>query len=480
MSQIITKGIFDNAVSGPKMRLANNVAFRGRNAANLADVSLWKINTSDKMELAVELNAGGFKITNLGAPSSANDVASKTYVDTAVSGASSGVTAAKAIGSNVTISNPGTDTFDDITLSTGEILFLPFQGDPTENGPYVFDTSSTPLVRVTSWDTSGEFTVGKQVYVQQGTAFTRTLWSLNSSITTLGSDSVDFFLTGFDPAYIPSSLQPVSEGASNVGANGIAWNTGFFQHVSTNDLHAYTTTLTINGTSFGLDIKTDDQTGATNSANVDSFTGAVEDGTSGAYSWATGTPSGTGSSGGMQWSTGAASDSAATSGDFSFATGSATTPNNRGNHSIDAKRFLLTGDTLFGGSQHAADPVVFTAAAADMYYNTTSNKYRYYNGSTWGDVGGGSTITYRKETFTLSGTDITNQYVDLAHVAQTDSIHGWADGQPMGIEGSSYEYTVSYTGGAGGNTRISFATRWGTGGVSELVASDLLVFEYSS
>lgn len=83
-----------------------------------------------------------------------------------------------------------------------------------------------------------------------------------------------------------------------------------------------------------------------------------------------------------------------------------------------------------------------------------------------------------KELFTLSGTNITNQYIDLTQVAQTNSIDFLVKGGGVQIEGTSYDYTVSYTGGGGGNTRITFKNDLATGGVSALIAGDIVVVKY--
>ena len=50
MSQIITRGIQNNAVNGEKMRLNNNQSMRARNAANSADVELFKLNAANELE----------------------------------------------------------------------------------------------------------------------------------------------------------------------------------------------------------------------------------------------------------------------------------------------------------------------------------------------------------------------------------------------------------------------------------------------
>lgn len=89
-----------------------------------------------------------------------------------------------------------------------------------------------------------------------------------------------------------------------------------------------------------------------------------------------------------------------------------------------------------------------------------------------------SAPTSNKETFVLGGTDITNQFLDLAHVARTGSLDFQVQGLPPQLEGASYDYSVSYTGGAGGNTRITFLNGLATGGVSALVATDVVQVDY--
>jgi hypothetical protein len=69
--------------------------------------------------------------------------------------------------------------------------------------------------------------------------------------------------------------------------------------------------------------------------------------------------------------------------------------------------------------------------------------------------------TWAKESFTASAGDESNGYLDLAQVAGSNSIivHAYDPGtgdQAALTEGASLDYTVSYTGGVGGATRITF------------------------
>ena len=83
-----------------------------------------------------------------------------------------------------------------------------------------------------------------------------------------------------------------------------------------------------------------------------------------------------------------------------------------------------------------------------------------------------------KELFVLSSTNITNQYLDLQHIALGNSIEFFVQGQGSQIEGALYDYSVNYTGGTGGNTRVTFLNGLATGGVSALVAGDVVVIKY--
>jgi hypothetical protein len=79
---------------------------------------------------------------------------------------------------------------------------------------------------------------------------------------------------------------------------------------------------------------------------------------------------------------------------------------------------------------------------------------------------------------TLSGTDITNQYVDLSFAAYSAASISLV---PVGgiDQEQAVDYTVSLTGGAGGVTRISFIGDLATGGAAELVAAEKIVVKYS-
>lgn len=79
-----------------------------------------------------------------------------------------------------------------------------------------------------------------------------------------------------------------------------------------------------------------------------------------------------------------------------------------------------------------------------------------------------------EEAFTLNGTDISNGYVDLTKVASNQSVQLYPR---FGIkQKDTADFTVSYTGGSGGKTRVTFA-----GDLASIIASgDVIDIAYES
>lgn len=96
-----------------------------------------------------------------------------------------------------------------------------------------------------------------------------------------------------------------------------------------------------------------------------------------------------------------------------------------------------------------------------------------FNGS--GEIVG---IRAWKQSYTLSGTDITNQYIDLSKVASQGSLQLIPVGGPPQREGT--DYNPNYTGGTSSKTRVAFAGDLATGGNAALVAGDIVEMLYES
>lgn len=101
------------------------------------------------------------------APTTDLQAATKKYVDDVAAGLSWKTAVETDTTTNIDLSNPGTDTFNGYTISNGDRLLVRVQTDETENGIYVFDTSSTPLTRATDADSTSELQ-GAAVAIAQG------------------------------------------------------------------------------------------------------------------------------------------------------------------------------------------------------------------------------------------------------------------------------------------------------------------------
>lgn len=84
----------------------------------------------------------------------------------------------------------------------------------------------------------------------------------------------------------------------------------------------------------------------------------------------------------------------------------------------------------------------------------------------------------RYETFTLTAQNITDGFLDIPHVAADKSVKFWVRGgnfmEPV------TDFTVNYTGGTNSKTRVTFAGGLASGGVSELLAGDVVIIYYRS
>lgn len=85
---------------------------------------------------------------------------------------------------------------------------------------------------------------------------------------------------------------------------------------------------------------------------------------------------------------------------------------------------------------------------------------------------------FKKTLFTLSSTDITNQYLDLADVAADSSIMLRPAGAGEQIE--TIDFTVNYTGGTSSKSRVTLAGGLASGGVSALAAGDQVELRYGA
>lgn len=193
----------NQVLAGPTSGGATTPAFRALVANDIPTLTAAKISDFDTQVRTSTLNQmtaptadlsiNSHKLTNVTDPTSAQDAATKNYVDSVVQGLDVKQSCRAASTANVTVSNPGTAVFDGVTLSNGERILLKNQSTGSQNGIYVFNGSGSALTRATDADVSSEVTSGMYVWIEEGTTNADTGWILTTDgAITLGTTSLTF------------------------------------------------------------------------------------------------------------------------------------------------------------------------------------------------------------------------------------------------------------------------------------------------
>lgn len=131
-------------------------------------------------------------------PTNALHAASKQYVDARVMGQRLYESVRVASTGNIDLSLPGA-TIDGVSMANGDRFLAKNQSTPSQNGVYIWDTSTTPATRATDFDgnsSSGEVVAGATLWVNEGTTNEDTGWTLTTNDPiTVGSTSLTFTQT---------------------------------------------------------------------------------------------------------------------------------------------------------------------------------------------------------------------------------------------------------------------------------------------
>jgi hypothetical protein len=149
------------------------------------------IQSGGSVAMAAALNMGSNLINNLASPVSANDAASKSYVDAKMGGIG-GIHDVRLLSSANLTSLSGLAAVDGVTPNVGDLILLTGQTTQSQNGPWL--AAAGAWTRPSDWWVSATVVnEGQYFLIAEGTTYKDTKWWC----TTVGTITVDTTATAF-------------------------------------------------------------------------------------------------------------------------------------------------------------------------------------------------------------------------------------------------------------------------------------------
>ena len=135
------------------------------------------------------VDVGSKRITNVATPTSSTDAANKGYVDALVQGIDVHASVRATTTANISLS--GTQTIDGVAVIAGNRVLVKDQTTQSQNGVYIVNAST--WVRATDFDSSANVSANAFFFVEEGTLYADTGWTLtNDGTPAIGTDALTF------------------------------------------------------------------------------------------------------------------------------------------------------------------------------------------------------------------------------------------------------------------------------------------------
>ena len=129
------------------------------------------------------------RITNVATPTSSTDATNKGYVDALVQGIDVHASVRATTTANITLSAP--QTIDGVAVIAGNRVLVKDQTTQSQNGVYIANASA--WVRATDFDSSANVSANAFFFVEEGTLYADTGWTLtNNGTPAIGTDTLTF------------------------------------------------------------------------------------------------------------------------------------------------------------------------------------------------------------------------------------------------------------------------------------------------
>ena len=191
-----TAGTYTKVTTDSKGRVSTGATLAAADiptltAAKISDFDTQvRLNRLDQMAVpTASVSMNSQKITSLLDPTSAQDAATKAYVDAMKTGLDFKDSAKVATTANITLT--GTQTIDTIALAVSDRVLVKNQTTGSENG--IYTVSAGAWSRTSDFDANAEVTGGAFVFVEQGAANADSAWVLtNDGTATVGTTALSF------------------------------------------------------------------------------------------------------------------------------------------------------------------------------------------------------------------------------------------------------------------------------------------------